>query len=256
MQRTNDFGLPQVTKHLLVINILIFVISMIMKSQGHFFMEKYLALYFFKSSEFMPHQLITYMFMHASFSHLFFNMFALFMFGRTIEICWGPGRFLSFYLFTGIGAALLQEGISFITYQDLISSLPPKETAHIIDLVKSEGITILLQGKNYIDPLLSKLNLLMNTPMLGASGAIFGILAAFGMMFPNAEMIMIPIPVPIKAKYLVIGYGLLELFLGISGRGGDNIAHFAHLGGLITGVIILLYWKKEGTLYGKNFKKN
>lgn len=92
--------------------------------------------------------------------------------------------------------------------------------------------------------------------MLGASGAIFGILAAFGMMFPNAEMIMIPIPVPIKAKYLVIGYGLLELFLGISGRGGDNIAHFAHLGGLITGVIILLYWKKEGTLYGKNFKKN
>lgn len=250
---TSPLGLPQVTKHLLIINLIFFVAGLLLSANG--FLDRYLALHFFESPYFMPHQIITYMFMHGGFMHLFFNMFALFMFGRTIENYWGPKRFLSFYLVTGIGAAALQLLITYFRYKSIIADIPANQLAEYMHLVKTEGASLLMQSKNYVDPILGGLNSLVNTPMVGASGAIFGILAAFGMMFPNIELMMIPIPIPIKAKYFVIGYGLLELFFGLRDAAGDNVAHFAHLGGLLTGVILLLYWKKKGTLNGTDFRQ-
>jgi membrane associated rhomboid family serine protease len=165
----------------------------------------FLGLYDLRSGFFNPYQLVTYMFTHTSFWHLFTNMFGLFIFGATIENYWGPKRFLTYYLVTGIGAGLIQLLICY------------------------------LQGSYSVT--------------IGASGAIFGILLAFGMMFPNMSLYIIPIPIPIKAKYLVIGYGLLELFSGIANLSGDPIAHFAHLGGMAFGIILILYWKKKGTHY-------
>lgn len=255
-QNSRSFlSMPEVTKNLLIINIIVFVADMLLSRNGNGFMDRYLALHFVYSNDFMPHQVITYMFMHGSLSHLFFNMFALFMFGRTIEACWGSKRFLTFYLVTGIGAACLQLIINYVQYTDLISQIPSQQLSEILNMVKNEGATIINSGKNY-SGLLGSLNEVINVPMVGASGAIFGILAAFGFMFPNSELIMFPIPIPIKAKYFVIGYGCLELSLGVMDRGGDNVAHFAHIGGLITGVIMLLYWKKRGILYGKDFRGN
>lgn len=255
LRTQNPNQLPVVTKNLLIINILIFVANLFFTSKGYNFLDKYLSLYFFSSSNFMPHQLITYMFMHGGFTHILFNMFALFMFGRTIEICWGPARFLSFYLITGIGAAILQEAITYFTLQSVLDGLSASEATTYMSVVKTEGAKVFMKGMNYENRILAQINLLVNTPMVGASGAIFGILAAFGMMFPNAELMIIPFPMPIKAKYLVIGYGALELYLGFANRAGDSTAHFAHIGGLITGLILLLYWKQNGTLFGKNYRQ-
>ena len=256
-QNSRSFlSMPEVTKNLLIINVIVFLADMLLSKNGGGFMDRYLALHFIFSNDFMPHQILTYMFMHGSFSHLFFNMFALFMFGRTIETCWGAKRFLSFYLITGIGAACLQLLINYIQYRDLVSQIPADQLNEVLNMIKNEGANIMRNGQNYSDAILGSLNQVINVPMVGASGAIFGILAAFGFMFPNTELIMIPIPIPIKAKYFVIGYGCLELILGVMDRGGDNVAHFAHLGGLIAGVIMLIYWKKRGLLYGKNFRQD
>lgn len=251
----NPFGdIPQVTKHLLIINLIFFVSGLLLSSSG--FLDRYLALHFIYSPYFMPHQIITYMFMHGGFTHIFFNMFALFMFGRNIEMYWGPKRFLSFYLITGIGAAVLQLLIAYFRYQSLIAQIEPSQLNDVLHMIKTQGPILISESKNYVDPILGGLNEVVNIPMVGASGAIFGILAAFGMMFPNIELMMIPIPVPVKAKYFVIGYGVLELGMGLADRVGDNVAHFAHLGGLLTGLVLLLYWKKKGTLYGTNFRQN
>jgi len=189
------------------------------------------------------------MFMHGDFMHIFFNMFALFMFGRTLELVWGPRRFLSFYIITGIGAALLNMLIIYIKIQSLESAIPPD----MVEQVYREGLSVLNSGKNYSNNLLGELNILINTSMIGASGAVYGILVAFGMLFPNAELMVIPIPIPVKAKYMVIVLGLIALFLGISNREGDNVAHFAHLGGLLTGFIIVLFWKKQNKSNGRFF---
>lgn len=252
-------SIPVVTRNLLIINFLVYIAALLLSADG--VMSKYLALHFVHSNDFMPHQIITYMFMHATydahgqiiFSHIFFNMFALFMFGRTLETVWGPKRFLTYYLITGIGAAALQLLISYIRYTYLIGELPVELVPEILQKVQTEGAALLVSNRNYSDPIVGGLNLIVNIPMVGASGAIFGILVGFGMMFPNAELIMIPIPIPIKAKYFVIGYGAIELFLGFANSAGDNVAHFAHLGGLITGLILILYWKKKGTLHGRYF---
>jgi membrane associated rhomboid family serine protease len=162
------------------------------------------------------------MFLHDpySFSHVFFNMFAVFMFGRTLEDIWGPKRFLSYYLITGIGAAIVQIVILYLR----ISASVPSEMFYAV-----------------------------NSITVGASGAVFGILLAFGMLFPNAQLFIIPFPFPIKAKWFVIGYGLLELFFGVSNRVGDNVAHFAHLGGMLFGILMILYWRKKDRGYGRYY---
>jgi membrane associated rhomboid family serine protease len=180
------------------------------------------------------------MFMHGGLTHLFFNMFALYMFGRVLESVWGPKRFLTFYLVTGIGAAALHTAVNFFEYYQVTSQLSPDQ----IEYVKEVGYGIFAGGKNFTEPLLSKLNLLLNTPTVGASGAVFGILLGFGMLFPNTQLMLLFPPIPIKAKYFVMGYGAIELYLGFS-QSGSNIAHFAHLGGMLFGYFMIKYWNRH-----------
>ena len=215
-------NLPAVTKNLLIINILCFLGMHVAERYG-IDLNQVLGLHFFLASDFNPAQLFTYMFMHGNFNHLFFNMFAVWMFGRTLEHVWGPKRFLFYYIVCGLGAGVVQEGVQYIQYA---TQLAPYANADI------GGMII---------PMSDYLNLMTT---VGASGAVYGILLAFGMLFPNSEMFVIPIPFPIKAKYFVIGYVLLELFLGIGGP-ADGIAHFAHLGGMIFGFLLIMYWKKN-----------
>ena len=190
-------SIPAVTRNILIVNLIIWGMCNLVKYP----LFDILGLHDLRHGGFNLYQLITYQFTHVEFIHLFFNMFALFMFGRILENYWGPSRFFTYYMITGIGAGLIQLGICY--FQDIYS------------------VTI------------------------GASGSVFGILLAFGMIFPNVPLMIIPFPFPIKAKYLVIGYGLIELVLGVSNRSGDNIAHFAHLGGMLFGIILILYWRKK-----------
>jgi membrane associated rhomboid family serine protease len=204
-----------------------------------------LGLHYFDSELFKPWQMFTYMFMHGDFGHLLFNMFALWMFGGAIENSWGAKRFLTFYMICGLGAGIIQMSVLAIRIFLLTKTLSPD----LIELVYSNGIGVLNDGKNYINEL-GKLNLAINTPTVGASGAVFGLLLAFGMMFPNS-MIYIYFLLPIKAKWFVVIYGVLELLYGVSGR-VDGIAHFAHLGGMLFGFILIYYWKKRGDIHRFN----
>ena len=217
--------LPVVVKNLLIINGIMFLADVVLSRFG-IDLNGLLGLHFFMASDFKPFQLLTYMFMHGNFSHLFFNMFALWMFGNTLENIWGSKRFLIYYLLCGIGAGLIQEGVQYIEY---ITSLSHYQTVNM-------GGTIV--------PMSQYLNYMTT---VGASGAIYGLLLAFGMMFPNS-MIYLYFFVPIKAKWFVIGYAVIELLNGL-GASGDQVAHFAHLGGMLVGLIIILIWKKKGRLY-------
>ena len=215
-------NLPTVTKNLLIINVLCFFGAVVGEKYG-FDLNGICGLHFFMASDFKLWQLITYMFMHANLEHIFFNMFAVWMFGRTLEHVWGPKRFLIYYMVCGIGAGLIQELVQYGEYVMVLQDYQQVDT----------GFGII--------PMSDYLNM-MNT--VGASGAVYGILLAFGMLFPNSQMFVFPIPFPIKAKYFVIGYAVIELLLGM-GRAGDGIAHFAHLGGMLFGLLLILYWKKN-----------
>ena len=216
--------MPVVTKNLIIINILLFFGGIVATKYG-INLDQYLGLHFFLADDFNLAQLFTYMFMHGGFTHIFFNMFALFMFGRILEQVWGPRRFLFYYIVCGVGAGLIQELVQYIHYSIELSAY---------DSVNTEGM---------IMPMAQYLNLMIT---VGASGAIYAILLAFGMLFPNQSLFIFPLPMPIKAKYFVIGYAALELFLGISNNASDNVAHFAHLGGMLFGFILIMYWRKKG----------
>ncbi len=235
--------LPPVVKNLLIINGIMFLATIVLGSTFHVDMVGIFGLHYPLSADFGIWQLISYMFMHGGFSHILFNMFALWMFGNTLENVWGPKRFLNYYLITGIGAALVQLFIAWIRIQSIESGLTPDQ----ISLVIQEGAKVLHQGMNYQDPSMRDLNNIINTPTVGASGAVFGILLAFGMMFPNS-LIYIYFAIPIKAKYFVMIYGAIELYMGFANNPGDNVAHFAHLGGMIFGFLLILLWKKKGDL--------
>ena len=232
--------MPTIVKNLLIINGLFFLASIAMPG-----LSKVLGAFYYDSPLFEPWQVLTHMFMHASFAHIFFNMFALWLFGTAIERVWGAEKFLKYYLITGLGAFVLHYAIVAFQAQNLIAELGPQA----VELVKTEGMELWSNGKNYTDPKLAQLNILYNVPVVGASGAVFGLLLAFGMMFPNTRLIMLFFPVPIKAKYFVIGYGAIELFSGIANRPGDNVAHFAHLGGMLFGFILIKYWKSKENNY-------
>lgn len=221
MNYDNMNNLPTVTKNLLIINLLCFLGMFVARKYG-ISLNDLLGLHFFLASDFNIGQLVSYMFMHANFSHIFFNMFALWMFGRVLEQVWGPKRFLTYYMVCGIGAGLMQELVYYLEY---VINLAGYDSV-------STGIGIM--------PMSEYLNLMTT---VGASGAVYGILLAFGMLFPNSPMFVFPIPVPIKAKYFVIGYAVLELLLGVGG--GDGVAHFAHLGGMLFGLILILRWRKK-----------
>ena len=197
------FRTPPVVKNLIIANALIFL-AMWLLPQVNIIAERFCALYWFGSPLFHSYQYVTYMFLHGGFDHLFFNMFALWMFGRTLEYELGSKRFLVYYLICGIGAALIQMLVAWLTGE-------------------------------------------LGIVLIGASGAVMGVLLAFGVMHPNEVLIMFPIPVPIKAKWFVIGYAALELFYGATGQAA-GIAHFAQVGGMLWGYLLLLYWKHRGAI--------
>ncbi|MCF8461247.1 MAG: rhomboid family intramembrane serine protease [Flavobacteriales bacterium] len=235
--------LPPVVKNLLIINGLFYLATMALSRFGIDLVEL-LGLFIPQSEYFRPHQLVSYIFMHGSMNHIFFNMFALWMFGNAIENYWGGKRFLIYYMVTGLGAGFIHLGVMEFQLFSVLKDL----SADQIAMVKEGGAAVLQAGQNYSDSSLAQLNLLLNTPTVGASGAVFGLLLAFGMMFPNAQIYLYFL-FPIKAKYFVIGYGLIELFSGVSNRAGDNVAHFAHLGGMIFGFILIKYWQKKGSRF-------
>ncbi len=232
--------MPEVVKNLMIINGLLFFLSAVLGDKFFVDLSKWLALYQPGSGSFMPHQLVTHVFMHGSLSHIFFNMFALWMFGSALENVWGAKRFLVYYMLTGIGAGLFHLGVT----QLQISWAEAELTAQQIATVLEQGKGALAIGKNFTDPDMAKYNYLLNIPTVGASGAVFGLLLGFGMLFPN-QRIYLYFAIPIKAKYFVIGYGLLELITGLSNRPGDNVAHFAHLGGMVIGFLIIKYWQRN-----------
>lgn len=214
--------MPTVTKNLIIINVLIFFGTLVAQRYG-IDLTNQLGLHFFLASDFNPAQLITYMFMHGGFSHIFFNMFAVFMFGRVLEQVWGPRRFLFYYILCGIGAGLIQEGIQYIQYVTELSQYTQVNIG-----------TGLISMDEYLNRMTT----------VGASGAVYAVLLGFGMLFPNDRLFIFPLPFPIKAKFFVAGYALIELYSGIANNPGDNVAHFAHLGGMVFGLILVLYWKK------------
>lgn len=239
------FGLPPVVKNIIIINIIMLLGYYAGRSFFGIDLNSDLGLYFPKSENFKPYQILSHMFMHANFWHLFFNMYALYIFGMVLENVWGPKRFLIYYLVCGLGAALVHESVIAFEYNKLMKSLAPDQ----LQLVLNEGAAYLGQGKVFTDPTMQGLQLLLNTPTVGASGAIFGVLLAFGVLFPNTQLMIIFPPIPIKAKYFVIGYGAIELYLAFT-QPGSNIAHAAHLGGMLFGFILLRYWRKTTkTLY-------
>lgn len=221
--------LPLVVKNLLIINGIFFLATIAMDMVWHIDLAQYLGLHYIGASDFRPYQFVTYMFMHGSFAHLFFNMFALWMFGNAIENAWGPKRFLIFYFVCGIGAGLTQELVQYIQFSDI----------HNFQNVNLGGRIV---------PVEDYLNMLTT---VGASGAVYGILLAFGMMWPNS-MIYLYFLIPIKTKWFVLIYGLLELFTGFSSI--DNVAHFAHVGGMVFGLLLILYWKNQGNGGNSKFK--
>lgn len=232
--------IPTVTKNLLIINLLVFLGTYVAQGYG-IDLSDYLGLHFLLSDNFNVAQFITYQFMHHGFTHLFFNMFAVWMFGRILEQVWGPKRFLFYYLICGIGAGLIQQLVMATGFYSAQQGLSPEA----IQLVMSEGADILHKSMNYSDVSMAYLNVTLNSATVGASGAVYAILLAFGMMFPNQQMFVFPLPFPIKAKYFVIGYALIELYSGLANNPADNVAHFAHLGGMVFGFILIMYWRKK-----------
>lgn len=267
MQNYRPFaGITPAVKTLIILNVIMYFLSMFIEQRLKINVSHLLGLHLPQSHYWGPWQYVTYMFMHGSVGHIFFNMFALFMFGRILESLWGSKRFLIFYFVCGIGAGALNSAIGWFEIQRLTEqyhqfqlSPDPNILAEVVkhqlgrpaawvwDTIDNwinnpQSLEYAQAGKQLFQ---SIIDLKVNVPMIGASGAIFGILLAFGMLFPNTELYLMFIPIPIKAKYFVLGYGLLELFLGFQNNAGDNVAHFAHLGGMLFGFILIKYWTKN-----------
>lgn len=204
------FRITPIVKHFIIINVIMFALTLLAEN---FMLEKF-ALFYFNSPFFKPYQLISYIFMHGGFMHILFNMYSLYIFGSVLESVWGGKKFFIYYMVTGIGAALFH---LFITYLRIESGV--------------------------LDPYLAAL-----IPMVGASGAIYGLLLAYGVLFPNNVLTLFFPPVSLKAKYMVFVFGGLEFLLGLGGS-GDGVAHFAHLGGMLFGFVILMIWKRGNKLY-------
>jgi membrane associated rhomboid family serine protease len=228
--KMNDFryyrpdAFPPAVKNLLIINVLVFLAQITFENNENINLDNLFALHDVRSIYFRPHQLLTHLFMHGSLTHILFNMFALWMFGQTLENRFGAKRFLIFYFVSGLGAAILHLTVLYVEMQplwDYVQTLPAEEQAAL-----------------FANPLFK-----LNIPTVGASGAVFGCLAAFGYLFPNT-MIYVYFMIPLKAKWFVLIYAGLELWLGIRNSAGDNVAHFAHLGGALAGFLLVLYWNK------------
>jgi len=211
------------TKNLLIVNFLAFAATWVLELRG-IDLTQLLGLHFFLASDFQIYQFFTYMFLHGGFTHIFFNMFALWMFGSVIERVWGPKKFIFYYIVCGIGAGITQELVQYATYTI--------EGISAYQYVSAGGVQMTTDA--YIN--------LWTT--IGASGAVYGILLAFGMIFPNERLFIIPFPFPIKAKWLIVGYIAIELFSAMTGP-GDGVAHMAHLGGMLFGFLLIRYWQRH-----------
>lgn len=212
---------PFIVKNLIIINIIVLVATMINEN----FMYENFSLFSFHSPFFKPYQFITHMFMHGGIWHLFFNMYTLWIFGSILENVWGSKKFLLFYFVTGLGAALLH---------NLVLEI---ELSTLQNAVQSGNMAAQTSVMN-----------ILRTPTVGASGAIYGVLLGYGMLFPNNIISLIFPPIALKAKWFVIIFGAIELLMGVTGTGSD-VAHFAHLGGMVFGFILIMYWKKKGKMY-------
>ena len=228
------------TKNLLVINFLAFLATWVLENSG-INLTALGGLHFFLASDFHFYQFFTYMFLHAGFTHILFNMFALWMFGSVIERVWGPKKFLFYYIVCGIGAGLVQELVQYADYY--MQGLSAYEYVSVGDTRMSMAAYLNLRTT------------------IGASGAVYGILLAFGMIFPNERLFIIPFPFPIKAKWLIVGYIAIEFFSAMGQN--DGVAHMAHLGGMLFGFLLIRYWQKHpdssqryGRSYGKEFFDN
>jgi len=242
--------LPPAVKNLLIINAIMYLATVVFKTRGIDLAQMF-GLHFFTAHNFEIWQIVTYMFMHGNFGHLFFNMFALWMFGAALENTWGTNRFLLYYMVCGIGAGFIQLLVIGLQVHSLSQIIPPDA----IQMVYENGYQLLKEDKNFIGDM-GVLNRAINSITVGASGSVFGLLLAFGMMFPNS-VIYIYFLFPLKAKWFVIFYGALELFFGITGT-NDGIAHFAHLGGMLFGFFLILHWNKGNRFFKWNislFKK-
>ena len=222
-------NIPTITKNLLFINLIAFLATFALGNQ--FNLQEWGKLHFFMAPDFHIYQLITYQFLHADFTHIFFNMFALWMFGCVIERVWGPQKFLIYYLVCGIGAGLCQEIVQYVEYSS--SGLAQLSINSIIPVGTNSG-TITMSVGSYLN----------TWGTIGASGAVYGILLAFGMTFPNERILIFPIPIPIKAKWFIIIYAAIEFFSAMSAN-GSNVAHMAHLGGMLFGLLLILYWRRH-----------
>lgn len=261
--------LPPIVKNLLIINGLMFLATLVLENQMHMDISRYLGLHYFTSPYFMPHQLITHMFMHGNFTHILSNMFALWMFGSLIENYWGPKRFLIYYFICGLGGALMHWGVTgyevYQVQQDVDTFMSqPSPTAFVSLFERNQGLlydgSLVDQANNLLNSwraepssttyifrakeLAAELPLQKaNIPVVGASGAVFGVLLAFGMMFPNMY-IYLYFFIPLKAKYFVMIYGAFELYAGVTGT-QSGVAHFAHLGGMLFGFLLIKYWNRN-----------
>ena len=227
-------NIPVVTKNLLLVNIIAFVATWILQLRG-LDLNDLLGLHFFMAADFQVWQLLTYMFLHSGFTHILFNMFALWMFGVVIENVWGPKKFLFYYISCGVGAGIMQEIAQFFSFYFTISA---------------QGPTI---GFGELFAIGHQLSTQLNGwTTIGASGAVYAILLAFGMIFPNERIFIFPLPIPIKAKWFVMFYVAIDLFSAMSSS-GDNVAHMAHLGGMLFGYLMIRYWNNHPTAgYGRS----
>lgn len=225
--------LPPVTKNIIIISFILFAAKALLSSVQHLDLDRYLGLHDHLAPDFRPYQFVTYIFMHADFTHILMNMIGVFIFGQVLEQTWGGKRYLIFYILTGLGAAITQYIINHI------------ELVQILERVNAELNTPnKLSIENKAELMREKYEFLNSRIIVGASGSLFGLLGAFGILYPN-RLLYLYFFVPVKAKWLVIGYGLMELYMGLQNNPADNVAHFAHLGGLVVGIIIVLFWRRH-----------
>lgn len=237
--------LPTIIKNLLIINVLVFLAQKTIGQEAFFKMDDIFALHTWQSELFKPWQFITHLFMHASFGHLFGNMFALWVFGSALENLWGPKRFLTFYIICGLGAAFCHMLVLYVENIHIVqafNSLDPNASNYDMQVINFNKEFSPDQSQLY--PPREVFNYNINEPTLGASGAVFGCLAAFGYLFPN-DYIYLYFFLPIKAKWFVILYAGFELVMAVQSSAGDNVAHVAHLGGALVGFILVYFWNKN-----------
>lgn len=234
--------MPPVVKNLLILNVIMFIVTVIGEQQG-IRMTYLLGGYVFGSPFFEPYQMVTHFFMHGGMFHIFFNMFALVIFGSVLEQVWGPKRFFIFYVATALGAFVFHQVVGYMEFKQIESAL----IADGYDMfeVNKRISELHVQGMIFTEPLLRDYQIAMGVPVVGASGAVYGLLAAFAYLFPNTQLMLLFPPIPVKAKWLVLFLVGIALFNSVRSQPGDNIAHLAHLGGAVVGFIIVLIWQRD-----------